>query len=333
MLVDASLGNGDQATANAIAREAESSGVRSFMADFTGDYWIKLVLDQCDYLTEIQAWPLSAELNPRAWLDNFTDDERPFAAELLERFIYLSKPLVKRIFRESFRQLSQLHWRESMDANATEASWNEFLVDVTITRVTGETPSDADSGFEFARMARQELSLAEHQIVAPEIALQRLLDGSTNYVVFVDDFVGSGRQFIETWYRKYEINDGPPVSFNAIASEKSGARFCYCAVLCTTYGANKIKDSCKAVILSPGHWLDSRHSAIHADSQIWSPARKTSARQFIEKASQRAGIPTHCVFGFHKLALALAFYYSPPDATLPLFYWNENGWNPLLERA
>jgi hypothetical protein len=59
----------------------------------------------------------------------------------------------------------------------------------------------------------------------------------------------------------------------------------------------------------------------------------------VKAVSARIGIPdsggavVNDWQGFHCLGLSLAFYDSVPDATLPIFYWEENGWNPLIKKT
>ncbi|MGI4789714.1 MAG: phosphoribosyltransferase-like protein [Janthinobacterium lividum] len=71
---------------------------------------------------------------------------------------------------------------------------------------------------------------------------------------------------------------------------------------------------------------------------MWPDHLRTSALDFLEKVSHRVGIyDTHGGVndwqGFNKLGLSLGFEHSVPDATLPIFYWEQNGWKPLLRRT
>jgi len=74
------------------------------------------------------------------------------------------------------------------------------------------------------------------------------------------------------------------------------------------------------------------------DSIFWPDPLKHGANEAIKKASLRAGLPdtggakVNDWQGFYKLGLALGFYNSVPDATLPIFYWEKNGWKPLIRR-
>ena len=50
----------------------------------------------------------------------------------------------------------------------------------------------------------------ESRVLAPEKAIEQVMSRRGGRVVFVDDFVGSGNQFRETWRREYEAANRPP---------------------------------------------------------------------------------------------------------------------------
>jgi len=58
--------------------------------------------------------------------------------------------------------------------------------------------------------------------------------------------------------------------------------------------------------------------------------------RFWRVPATRAGIPdtggVNDWRGFHRLGLCLALHHKTPDATIPLLYWNQNGWQPLVRR-
>jgi hypothetical protein len=159
--------------------------------------------------------------------------------------------------------------------------------------------------------------------------LERLAKGSLAPVLFVDDFVGSGDQFVKTWKRQYSLADGSLRSFSDFDGLLS---FFYAPLVCTAKGAATVARDCPNVALRPAHLLSEEYSADHPESVLWPKQLRPSASSFIESASARAGIPSGRRFGYRGLALAFAFEHSTPDATLPLFYWEENGWIPLVTR-
>ena len=288
------------------------------------------VLPKCEYFVNVQLWPTEQQLNPLNWLQNFLPEERDYALHLLNAFLFFSEPLSKQLFFAAFQALSMPVVLGKRPARA-RADWESFLDSVLITRVTGETPSDADSGYIFSRLARQELGLLEDQILEPKIAAERILRQRSGRVVFLDDFLGSGRQLIATWNRAM-LTHGTDISFKALARAFSDVEFYYCPLICTEDGLKNVGRECPEIHVTSGHLLPDTYNALHPNSVIWPPQLLREGAAFIEQASKRAGIPDNQWRGFQGLGLTLAFYHCIPDATLPIFYWNQNNWRPLMER-
>lgn len=297
----------------------------------------QFVLTKCDYFIDVQIWPLLDRLNPSRWLENFEEDEKRHAVHLLNSFTFFCEPFVNEMLKAAFQALSAYVLRRDESLLNALTSWATFVDSVIITHVTGEVPSPTDSGYAFARKARQVLQIPEERILGPTDALERLLSGAPRPVIFVDDFVGSGKQFIQTWRRPINTVGRARTSFERIAPLIRGARFFYCPLICTEIGYQRIRDTCPEVVLNPAHILSRRYSALDPDSIIWPEDLKPTAVEFIRRASARAGIPdknggVNDWRGFNKLGLALAIGDSVPDATMPIFYWEQNGWKPLIRR-
>lgn len=297
-----------------------------------------LILDKCSSFIDFQLWPLEPTIDASGWLRNFRADEIEHALHLLNSFMFYSDYLTRELFASGFQNISNIIRIPGQIFHEAQTSWVDFCGKVLVTYVTGEQPNPTDSGFTFARMARQALGIDQNRIVSPLEALTKLMLYPNLDVLFVDDFVGSGDQFVATWNRTYDVNGQFPYSFSQHASGRTGSRFFYCPAICTQKGYRRIQESCNNVVLSPGNVLPDQYSAIHPDSIVWPNQLRASGASFVERASLRAGIPDDLDNlgdwrGHHQLGLTLGFSHSVPDATLPLFYWEHNGWQPLLRRT
>lgn len=290
----------------------------------------EFALNKCDHFVDMQLWPLTSHLNPRGWLSNFTSEEKPFAINLLHNFLYFNERLMEQLLRSAFQDLSRIIRGEEKVYSSVRTQWQQFFDEVIITCVRGERPNATDSGLKFLRMARQVLRIDENRILSPDETLARFRVGVRCPIIFLDDFVGSGQQFVSTWTRKVSLSYHSPVSFEDIESEYPDLRTFYCPLICTETGQRNIKIRCPRVTLNPAHLLPDNYSALSTESVVWPPEMRISGPKFIESVSLRANIPGWR--GFHNLGLSLAFEHSVPDATLPIFHWNENGWIPLIER-
>jgi len=277
-------------------------------------------LARCDGFVDLQIWPQSHTLNPRGWLSNFLPDELPYALSLLDNFIYYSEPLVDRMFEEAFTGLlSRLLW-----SGQSITAVRQVLDRTCFTFVTGETPRVTDSGHIFARKVRQVLGISEHQILYPQDAIKHICLTNFDSVVFVDDFIGSGSQFIATWTRSYM--DNLSVSFESISSIQAS----YIPLVATNHGIKTLRGVFPNVNFYPTNVVPDNMSALDQNSIIWPPDQKANAINFIKKASNRAGCSWD---GFNDQGYLLAFYHSVPDATLPIFWHDRNGWIPLIRRT
>src|SRR5262249_18816343 len=146
-----------------------------------------------------------------------------------------------------------------------------------------------DSGYIFARWARQELGISEDRILAPADALARLRNDGPRPLVFVDDFAGSGDQFVETWTCCHELGLGVTDSLRDCCRRLKNIVF-YCTAICGDLGRRVIARDHPEVVLCAAAMLDERYSALSDTSHIWPDHLKPSAVEFIRQASTRANI-------------------------------------------
>lgn len=296
----------------------------------------EFVLSKCRYFVDAQVWPLQ-ELAPELWLENFEEHELPLAVHLLNQFQFFSKRITDALLQGALMDLSRHLVPVDAQADPARARWEDFLGSAVVTYPTGEKPRATDSGHTFARKSRQILEFPESRILGPTAALEYLLTKGSRPVLFVDDFLGTGRQFVTTWRRQYEIN-GETWSFETAQQAKPFSAY-YLPLIAAKRGMDILKQHCPNVLCLPAHALPDEYSALHPDSFIWPAKARKSGQQMIREASIRADIPDtngqadDDWQGFGKLGLCVAFEHGLPDATLPLFYWEKNGWKPLVRRT
>lgn len=294
------------------------------------------VLEACGRLVDFNAWE-QTKIDPEGWLSNFDSSERPFALILLSRFTFLADHLVDQLFRSAFQNLSNVLFGDQWpDFKVVTNGWRSFCNRALITIVQGENPNPSDSGWLFARKARQAVGIDQDQLREPREIVATLAGGFAGPVVFVDDFVGSGEQFLKTWQRQYELPGGGQTSFEAMA-QQSRARFFYCNAMTTDYGLRRISRLVPEVIVSAGNVIPRRYSLADPQSLLWPKGIRDEGIAMVESVSHRLGYDANDGSeqdwrGFHKLGLGLAFQHSVPDANLPIFFTDRKGWRPLVQR-
>lgn len=291
-------------------------------------------LAKCNYFVDVQLWPILSQLDPKGWLSNFTSREMDHAVHLLYSFVFYSEKLIDELFVAAFQGLSRERSMQGRVSQNVKTEWRNFINRAIITYVTGEVPNVTDSGYTFARKSRQLLGIPEEHIMSPDEAVKILYNNKRPPpVVFVDDFVGSGDQFVTTWERTVKLSKSVRTSFKKIAGAVRGSRFFYCPLLCTEFGYERLMLQCSPTRIAPAHVVSSRFSAFHPKSIIWPTDLRPTAKRFVENASKRAGITGISWKGYNDFGLAMAFHHSVPDATLPIIYWEQNGWKPLIRRS
>lgn len=311
----------------------------------TDNNLISLIDEDILDLVNIHIWPQRNQIDPLGWIENFSKEDLDIANQLLKRFLFYPKHMTEQMFVSNFQSLSKYIISDKSDYQNGIKEWEFFLENSFIIRVTGENPSDADSGFIFTRLARNLLKYnEEEQILSPERAIDVLNNNKDEkkLFIFVDDFVGSGSQFMEFWQRPYNES----LSFDLLSKE-SNSEFFYIPLIVTEYGKERINTEAPEVILQACHILEEKDCILRPDSYIWKEARFNSedAVNRIYEISKGIGIQIDASqtqvnpdgsknvvwYGHAGLGLALAFDHGYPDATIPLFYHDKGTWKPLLK--
>jgi hypothetical protein len=297
------------------------------------DPFTATILEQCSALRNAGVWRGEPHVRPRAWLDNFEESERLVAAALLDHFVFFSDRLADLLFEAAFDSVARTFLAAGTTPVTATAAYRAFVDSAFFTRVEGERPNPTDSGNLYCRKARQRLRIAQERIVDPATALEGAIQGAP--VIFVDDFVGSGLQMAYTWARPYRP-DSPRSFAEAFAAHPFTS--VYVCLIATEYGVNQLQHLPLRVhsahVLSPrftlGGFRYPSHLPSDMNTRVEKLLRKYAPLLELEPYMRPADFP---VLGFRRLATAIAFEHSVPDATLPIF-WARAGrdWTPLVER-
>lgn len=281
------------------------------------------IIEICDSYLDMQVWPIDPQINAALWLDNFTEDELPYAEQLLASFLVFNEKMAKALLKSAFQKAC----RDAIKDGVVKDG-NDFLQSTVFSTIDIEDVNMTSSGYNVCRTARHCLNIGDEKFFNKNNCLNQLSSGTAKIVVFLDDFIGSGLQFTNSWTDTEMVN-GRLISYASVCTAKTIKAY-YLPILATTYGLSEIFKICSDIEIYPGNLLDETYSAISEKSFIWSEELKAGAYDFLLNASSRAGITDWK--GWNNLALTISLCNSMPDATLPLFYWNKNGWNPLMNR-
>lgn len=277
-----------------------------------GDVYIQTVLDKCEALQQSRLWPPDPQVKPSGWLQNFTDgDDRVLAAVLLDHLVYFSDTAVDQLLAAAFNRLEDSGFAASL------------LSGTLITPIEGEDPNPTDSGFMFCRKARI-AGVPEKQILHPPDALDEASRGAP--IIFLDDFIGTGAQFGETWNRNYL--DDSPMSFSQAHTASPFPVFVV-ALVVTAEAVARIRRLIPDVTIVATHILAKSYNAKSLITPTLTPSignytqalhsflQRYSADLTLKDFMREGDFP---LYGFGSKALLLGFEHSIPDSALPILW-------------
>jgi hypothetical protein len=294
----------------------------------------KIVLGKCESFVTMGLWPPGNKLRPRKWLENFNNSEKEHALYLLNAFCYFNADLTTAVLKATVMQLTN-ELEESTTIDDEISKWNLMLSETVFIPSTGESPNVTDSGLILSNYLRRNLKVPECQVLTTAHLYNNAYTGvfdKMKNVVFFDDLIGSGTQ-LKTMYGEdfeKETNLLPPIREQC---KVHNLKPYYCSLMATEYGIDEVKKLFPELKLYVGHILQQNISPFHVDNNIWPERLKSSGIDFINSASLRAGIPQNEIKGYHDLGLTIAFDLTIPDATLPIYRWNQNNWSALMEKS
>jgi hypothetical protein len=297
------------------------------------DVYLQAVLEKCDALTRSGLWAPSPYLRPEAWLGNFkTDQDRLLAATLLDNFVFYSDRATDQLLRASHATLED---NVLTDATLSTQEAEDLLGSAVLTPIEGEIPNRTDSGNLLCRRARNVLGILQSRVKDPKGALIAAQAGTG--VILVDDFLGSGEQFVHTWCREY-AKGSVPSRFSESYAAKPFPVFLL-ALVATSAAITRIRREVPNIRVAVAHVLDET-SSVHklTEPPLHPPLINFQAAMadFLLRHAPALKVPSFMLrddwpaYGLVRFGLLFAFEHSIPDATLPIFWANEGpSWVPL----
>jgi hypothetical protein len=283
-------------------------------------------------LIERGVWAGMKAVRLRRWMKNFvTDEDRYFAACVLDGLIYRSDEQTTALVRHLFeRSLSDLVRASSCPLGRLD-DWLERLrsdVDPKIRLVPAVKRADAThkSAHLVSRLMKRQLSVRPNWVAKPwEIAAH--ITRGAQVLVFIDDFLGTGKQFEEL-----------------IVSENLGWIFGSAYVIYAPFAAHRAgieylnsPSRYPALKIVAAEVLDKRHQLFESDGCVFDDGINTPelAQMHYFDMLGRVGISLtgDDRLGFGGLGLSYCFEHAVPDNNLPLLWHpGRSDWVPLFDR-
>lgn len=296
------------------------------------EHFFDYILDQVKSLISNKAWPEMETITLDTWIQNFkTDEEKYFAAHLLDSLVYRSNKMIQSSFFEIFNQIIPRELNAN-NLNQLLDGYKNSLLNSRESRVkfvTVKKRTAGASGSTFIRMFRRHLRIQQENTIELETAVEQADD--IDVLVFVDDISGTGRQFTKC------INSCFGGSQSTLRELYRDKLIIFTPLIAHEKAIEKITRDLPEVRVLPVELITHKHDFFYSDSEFFKGDGTNlvdDAKEFYREMLVSRGLEISNVFGYKSQALTCFFSdLSSPNNSLPIFYYDENqDWNPLFKR-
>ena len=295
----------------------------SFILPPDGPTYTDHIIARCKDLIAHNIWQGIDDLQLSRWLNNFSSvEQRYFAARVLDILIYRSEPQTKsmltHLFHRTIPDVARHHGFGSQLHSVCDRLQTGQEPDLRLVPVSPATQATMASGPLITRLARKHLNFRKTWIIP-----HRKIRSTTPFVVFLDDFIGTGNQF-SGFIRQANLT--------YLITER---RCCYVAVAAHATGIKNLRDAFPDLAVAAVDLLSERNSLFHRRGLAFPDGtnRIADARAFYRQMLNRFGIRHRYQQGYGGLDLAYAFSHAVPNNSTPLLWWPQNTqWTPLFAR-
>lgn len=292
-------------------------------------YYINSIKERCLNLIRVGIWTGINQSSVNAWLNNFkTIEEKYFAACVLDSLIYRSEAqTISLIFQLLYRSLPNLARLSRFNTginfnNLIEALRSRDDPKIRIVTVTSYSLDPTKSTHIVVRLLKTKFRVNPSWIIDPH---RIQYDSDVEAFIFLDDFLGTGDQFIEICDDEIIINE-----------KINNLLVIYAPLVAHVKGIDRLKKDLPKLKVTCAEILD--NSSAFFDLFFNDGLNRGNvAREFYKSLLAKYRIPTGGdmnILGYGNLELTYAFYHSVPDNSLRIL-WHEpedKSWMPLFHR-
>jgi len=296
----------------------------SFELPEDGRTYTEYIVARSKDLIAYNIWEGLQEIRLSKWLNNFrTDERRYFAARVLDTLIYRSdaqtKAMLTHLFQRTIPDIARHYSLPSELYSAVDRLQAASDPNIRLVPVVPATRPPNPSGPLITRRISQHLHFRRKWTIRAD-----QIRATTPFVVFIDDFIGTGMQF-STFLDKQKLGH---------LVEKR--RCCYVAVAGHSRGIGHLREKFPELPVSAVDLLEPSNSLFHEQSLAFPDGTNSidDAKAFYYEMLKEFRIhPSRFREGYGDLALAYAFSHAVPNNCTPLLWWPHNAnWTPLFDR-
>lgn len=291
------------------------------------------IVERCHGFINCGIWEGLDKTRLGTWLTNFgTDEEKYFAACVLDALIFRSEKQTISLFRHLFlRVLPDLarlepgHSGVLVDAHhKLKRAESPVEPGLRLVSVTKSSDPPSKSSPTLLRYLKRHLLVDERWMIKPG-DIPGCRSKGIGVFVFIDDLLGTGDQFKSL------------VHSEGLQSAITSSYVAYCPLAAHKKGIAALNSAVPQLKIRSVELLDERNEIFDEGAYCFDDGlnNSASAESFYYELLQRHGIPLAARDrrGYGGLELAYAFQHGVPDNNLPILWWDRSpGWKPLFVR-
>lgn len=253
-------------------------------------------------------------------------EEQFFAACLLDQLIFRTSQQFEAGLRSLFRSnLNGTIFLDVQDLHLSQLISGRNDPKLRLVPVICETDPPTKSGPLVLRRLQRILQIYQKWMCWPWQATEGIGKSGVETVIFVDDFLGSGHQFVK-FFKHWGFHE-----------HTEGVRYFYAPVVAHQQGIDHLASQLPALRVVPAETLGESHAFF--SNGVWerlgqgSVSAEDAKAWYMNFACQKSLDPEAVgSLGYGDLALTFGFSHSTPNNSLPILWYETAGWQPLLER-
>lgn len=293
------------------------------LLDQTPEYMLK-VKQYAKLLIDEKIWDSISHNDLDGWLHNFkTPEEKLLSALLLDSLIYRSAQQTTALLRSALECALPLAMYDCPNSVINGDDFLKIFTSKSITKNIRIVPviRNADpptkSGPSIARMYRRNLSVNDDYMIWPWLIEENHNKGVKDFV-FIDDVLATGQQASE-FLQKLELQKFPD------------ARFSYIPLLAHQDGIEKLNKDHQLVKVSPVETLE-KNSCFFTTEKMTQIHDLESLYLEVSKKFLNKRLYSKMAKGYNDMSLTFSYYHATPNASLPLYWYESETFNPLVRR-
>ena len=271
----------------------------------------------------------------RKWLGNFKDEERLNAMFLLSKFMYFDnttiRELMVRVYEDLYKRpivysIRRIN-RNTKDTDFIKAEFEKVRDRTRFLSIGNPSESSAHLLYFFRQenYLKRDLFIGPHELFTHDdkgavITASIMVDG-IDRIVLLDDFCGSGKQATK-------FHDSF-VKF--IKEKKKDIHIAYYALFAIEDGLEKVKklsfDAAESIYVLDGSYkcFSDMSRFFDGDDAEFKDPCKIMCEHYGKKISKYP-------LGYKDCQMLLGFHHNTPNNTLPIFWREIDGWEPIFKR-